>query len=96
MTKISTKIKLKTEKVERPKIIKTKFEEIFIKQVNDLREDMNKKFDNLLILFNLYLESKKEIDIEVRLNSSTVKPQKMKIGRKKKIVQIASVILHHL
>ena len=84
--KMPAKIKLKTGKIERQKIIKTKFEEIFIKQINDLREDMNKKFDNLLNLFNLYLENRKdkEIDIEVRSYSSTVKSQKVKRGRKKK------------
>ena len=84
--KIPTKIKLKTEKIERQKIIKIKFEEIFIKQINDLREDMSKKFDNLLNLFNLYLENRKDkqIDIDVRSNSSTVKPQKVKRGRKEK------------
>lgn len=88
MIKMSKKLKLKTEKKERPKIIKTKFEEIFIKQINDLKDDMNKKFDNLLNLFNLYLESRKddekEINIDLRPNLSTVKSQKVKKERKEK------------
>ena len=55
-----------------------------------MREDINKIFDNLLNLFNFYLESRKdkEIDRELRSNSSMVKPQKVKRGRKKKNCRI--------